>query len=44
MEGISTHLQRQSGAVEVTKDNERITPNVAFNYGGRAEILTASAG
>ena len=40
MEGISTHLQRQiRRAVEVTKDNERITLNVAFNYGGRAEIL-----
>ena len=40
MEGISTHLQRQiRRAVEVTKDNDRITLNVAFNYGGRAEIL-----
>jgi undecaprenyl diphosphate synthase len=27
--------------VEVTKNNERITLNVAFNYGGRAEIIDA---
>ena len=28
-------------AIELTKDNDRITLNVAFNYGGRAEILGA---
>jgi len=28
-------------AVELTKDNQRITLNVAFNYGGRDEILGA---
>ena len=28
-------------AIELTKNNERITLNVAFNYGGRAEILDA---
>ena len=28
-------------AIELTKDNHRITLNVAFNYGGRAEILGA---
>jgi undecaprenyl diphosphate synthase len=28
-------------AVELTKNNTRITLNVAFNYGGRAEILDA---
>ncbi len=28
-------------AIELTKDNDRITLNVAFNYGGRAEILDA---
>jgi undecaprenyl diphosphate synthase len=40
MEGISEHLQRQiRRAIEVTKDNDRITLNVAFNYGGRAEIM-----
>jgi len=28
-------------AIELTKDNDRITVNVAFNYGGRAEIVEA---
>jgi undecaprenyl diphosphate synthase len=28
-------------AIELTKNNTRITLNVAFNYGGRAEILDA---
>lgn len=28
-------------AIEMTRDNDRITLNVAFNYGGRAEILEA---
>lgn len=28
-------------AVDLTKNNDRITLNVAFNYGGRAEILGA---
>jgi len=28
-------------ALELTKDNERIILNVAFNYGGRAEIIDA---
>ena len=28
-------------AIELTKDNDRITLNVAFNYGGRGEILDA---
>ena len=27
--------------MEVTKDNTRITVNLAFNYGGRAEIVDA---
>ncbi len=31
-------------AIELTKDNDRITLNVAFNYGGRAEILDAVRG
>jgi len=43
MEGINEHLQKQiRRAVEVTRDNDRITLNVAFNYGGRAEILDAT--
>jgi undecaprenyl diphosphate synthase len=42
MEGINPELQKQIlNALEVTRNNERITLNVAFNYGGRAEILDA---
>jgi len=42
MEGVPEHLARAiNNAVEVTRDNSRITLNVAFNYGGRAEILDA---
>lgn len=28
-------------AIEVTRDNDRLTLNVAFNYGGRAEVVRA---
>lgn len=43
MEGINPHLQKQIvRALEVTKDNDVIILNVAFNYGGRAEILDAA--
>lgn len=42
LEGISDRLKRAIlNAVELTKDNSKITLNVAFNYGGRAEILDA---
>jgi undecaprenyl diphosphate synthase len=42
MEGINPQLQKQIlYALEVTRNNERITLNVAFNYGGRAEIIDA---
>ena len=42
MDGINPGLQRQiRHALEVTKHNDRIILNVAFNYGGRAEILDA---
>ena len=42
-EGISRELVRQmSWAEEVTGANERITLFVAFNYGGRAEIVDAA--
>ncbi|HHY56568.1 MAG TPA: di-trans,poly-cis-decaprenylcistransferase, partial [Chloroflexi bacterium] len=35
MEGINQHLQKQiMHALEVTKHNDRIILNVAFNYGG----------
>ncbi len=40
MDGISQQLQQQiRRALEVTQHNDRIILNVAFNYGGRAEIL-----
>jgi undecaprenyl diphosphate synthase len=42
MDGINPELQRQiRHALEVTQHNDRIVLNVAFNYGGRAEILDA---
>lgn len=45
LEGIDPNLQRQvRHALEVTKNNSRIVLNVAFNYGGRAEILDAVRG
>jgi len=43
-EGVSGELQRQMDWAEAETDqNERITLFVAFNYGGRAEILDAAA-
>jgi undecaprenyl diphosphate synthase len=43
-ERISASLGRQMDwAEEMTADNDRITLFVAFNYGGRAEILDAAA-
>ena len=43
-EGISAALARQMDwAEETTATNDRITLYVAFNYGGRAEILDAAA-
>jgi undecaprenyl diphosphate synthase len=42
MSGVPVHLKRAiERAVELTKGNSRITLNVAFNYGGRAEIVDA---
>jgi undecaprenyl diphosphate synthase len=42
LEGVSKPLRRRiRDAVELTRDNERFTLNVAFNYGGRSEILQA---
>jgi len=42
LEGISPHLQAKvHHAIELTKNNDRLTLNVAFNYGGKAEILDA---
>lgn len=43
LEGVSEPLaQKITTAIERTKDNRRIILNVAFNYGGRAEILHAA--
>jgi undecaprenyl diphosphate synthase len=42
LDPLSPDLRRRvEDAIELTKDNDRITVNVAFNYGGRAEILEA---
>lgn len=42
LEPLSAQLRRRvEDAVELTKDNSRITVNVAFNYGGRQEIMDA---
>jgi undecaprenyl diphosphate synthase len=42
-EGVSPELlQQMDWAEEVTRRNERMTLFVAFNYGGRAEILDAA--
>ena len=43
-DGVSDELQEQMRwAEEMTDQNERITLFVAFNYGGRAEIIDAAA-
>jgi undecaprenyl diphosphate synthase len=42
LDRLSPSLQEQvRQAIELTKDNGRIILNVAFDYGGRAEILAA---
>jgi undecaprenyl diphosphate synthase len=42
LEGIAPHLQQKvRNAIEATKGNDKLTLNVAFNYGGKAEILDA---
>lgn len=42
MENVSPFLQRKiSNACTITRDNSRITLAVAFNYGGRADIIDA---
>ena len=44
LDGVSEELQRQMTWAEgKTAGNERMTLFVAFNYGGRAEILDAAA-
>ena len=42
LEGISEGLRRRvRKAIELTRHNDRIILNVAFNYGGRTEIVDA---
>jgi len=42
LEGIRPRLRNQiQEAIALTSHNERITLNVAFNYGGRAELVDA---
>ena len=42
LEGLAEHLQRKvRQAVAMTRNNDRLILNVAFNYGGRAEIVDA---
>ena len=41
-EDLSVELQKAiNGSVDLTKDNKVITLNIAYNYGGRAEIVDA---
>lgn len=43
LDGVSQRLQRLiHKAVNLTKENDRIILNVAFNYGGRLEIIRAT--
>jgi undecaprenyl diphosphate synthase len=42
LEGLSPMLQRKvTEAIAYTRNNDRLTLNVAFNYGGRDEIIRA---
>lgn len=42
MRGVSPSLQRKTqAALDLTRDNQRINLCVAFNYGGRADIVDA---
>ena len=42
LDGLSKQLQEKvRNAIELTKDNQRITIVLAFNYGGRDEIIYA---
>lgn len=42
LDGLPKSLQKKvRGAIELTRDNQRITIILAFNYGGRDEIITA---
>ncbi|HFC11455.1 MAG TPA: isoprenyl transferase [Anaerolineae bacterium] len=42
LEGLDANIsQGVRNAIELTKNNDRLILNIAFNYGGRAEILRA---
>jgi len=42
LDGLAPNLQEQvRAALDLTRHNTRITLNIAFNYGGRAEIVDA---
>src|SRR2546422_7175480 len=42
LDGVPPRLQRAiNGALELTRENKRLVLGIAFNYGGRAEILSA---
>ncbi len=42
LDGLSAGLQRKvQNAIQRTRNNDRLTLNVAFNYGGRDEIIQA---
>src|SRR5947209_9363692 len=42
MDNVPVHLRRSiENAVDLTRDNPNLILNVAFNYGGRAEIVDA---
>jgi undecaprenyl diphosphate synthase len=42
LDPLSADLRRRvEEAIELTKNNDRITVNIAFNYGGRQEIIDA---
>lgn len=42
LDGVPQHLARRiQEALELTKENDRLILQVAFNYGGRAEIVEA---
>jgi undecaprenyl diphosphate synthase len=42
LEGLSPFLQKKvQQAMELTRDNQRLILNVAFNYGGRDELVCA---